>query len=133
MKITRQADYALRAMVYLSQKSDSPTSTKEIAKAQGIPPSFLAKIISQLSLKKLIIASRGANGGVALARPASNISLLEVIEAIDGEIALNQCTVSIGNCDRAEDCPLHIIWQETQDELVTKLRNTTFDRFSKKN
>ena len=132
MQITRQADYALRAMVHLARlKPDEKAATKKIAEQQKIPPSFLAKIISQLSIAKLIYTSRGARGGVVLSRPASDISLLEVIEAIDGPIALNECTVSPGNCDKAEECPLHDIWQETQDQLVDKLRNTKFDRYSR--
>lgn len=133
MQITRQADYALRAMVFLARLDpDKKASTKTIAEEQKIPPSFLAKIISQLAIAKLIKSHRGASGGVHLARPASEISLLEVIEAIDGKIALNECTVSPGNCDQAENCPLHDIWQETQDQLVAKLRNTKLDRYSKK-
>ncbi len=133
MQITRQADYALRAMVYLSRiEPNQNAATKKIAEVQKIPPSFLAKIISQLSIAGLIHTSRGAHGGVVLSRPAAEISLLEVVEAIDGPIALNECTVAPGNCDMADDCPLHQIWQETQDELVTKLRNTRFDRYSKK-
>jgi len=133
MQITRQADYALRAMVYLSRiEPNQNAATKKIAEVQKIPPSFLAKIISQLSIAGLIHTSRGAHGGVVLSRPAAEISLLEVVEAIDGPIALNECTVAPGNCEMAEDCPLHQIWQETQDELVTKLRNTRFDRYSKK-
>lgn len=133
MQITRQADYALRAMVYLSRiEPNLRAATKKIAEVQKIPPSFLAKIISQLSIAGLIHTSRGAHGGVVLSRPAAEISLLEVVEAIDGPIALNECTVAPGNCEMADDCPLHQIWQETQDDLVSKLRNTRFDRYSKK-
>ncbi len=133
MQITRQADYALRAMVFLARmEPNQRAATKKIAEQQNIPPSFLAKIISQLSIAGLIHTSRGAHGGVVLSRPAAEISLLEVIEAIDGPIALNECTVSPGNCDQADNCPLHDIWQETQDDLVAKLRNTKFDRYSKK-
>ena len=130
MQITRQADYALRAMVFLAQlKPNERAATKQIAETQKIPPSFLAKIISQLSIAGLIHTSRGARGGVLLSKPADNISLLEVVEAIDGPIALNDCTVTPGGCDHAGDCPLHDIWQETQNELVNKLRSTTFDQF----
>jgi Rrf2 family protein len=133
MQITRQADYALRAMVYLARLGpEERAATKKIAEVQKIPPSFLAKIISQLSIAKLIDTSRGARGGVKLARPGGEISLLEVVEAIDGPIALNDCTVSPGKCDNAEFCPLHDIWQEAQDDLVAKLRNTTFDKYLKK-
>jgi Rrf2 family protein len=133
MQITRQADYALRAMVYLARlEPNKRAATKVIAETQRIPPSFLAKIISQLSIAGLIHTSRGARGGVLLSRPPVDISLLEVIEAIDGPIALNECTVAPGNCDMAAECPLHDIWQETQDELVSKLRNTRFDKYTQK-
>lgn len=133
MQITRQADYALRAMVYLARLGpEERAATKKIAEVQKIPPSFLAKIISQLSIAKLIDTSRGARGGVKLARPAKAVSLLEVVEAIDGPIALNDCTVSPGKCEDAANCPLHDIWQEAQDELVAKLRDTTFDKYVKK-
>jgi len=70
MQITRQADYALRAILYLSRLAPNErAATKKIAEEQKIPPSFLAKIISQLSIAKLIDTSRGARGGVVLARP----------------------------------------------------------------
>ena len=93
MQITRQADYALRAMLYLSRMPENQkAATSQIAEEQRIPPSFLAKIVSQLSIAGLIHTSRGARGGVSLARPSEEISVLEVIEAIDGPIALNACT-----------------------------------------
>ncbi len=130
MQITRQADYALRAMVFLAKlEPNKRAATKEIADSQKIPPSFLAKIISQLSIAGLIHTSRGARGGVVLSKPAANISLLDVVEAIDGPISLNDCTISPENCENIADCPLHDIWVETQQVLVEKLRNTTFDKF----
>lgn len=127
MQITRQADYALRAMLYLSKLEPSQrAATSQIASEQHIPPSFLAKIISQLSIAGLIHTSRGARGGVSLARTPEAISILEVVEAIDGPIALNECTLSEDGCPFGEDCPVHPMWCEAQDELVKKLRMTTF-------
>ena len=77
MQITRQADYALRAMLYLARMSEEQkAATSQIAEEQRIPPSFLAKIVSQLSIAGLIHTSRGARGGVSLARPAGEISVL---------------------------------------------------------
>lgn len=132
MQITRQADYALRAMVFLSKLEPTQrAATSQIAETKNIPPSFLAKIISQLSIAGLIHTSRGARGGVTLARPANEISILEVVEAIDGPIALNECTVSPEGCPFSGDCPIHGIWCDTQAELVEKLRNTTFDTLAK--
>jgi Rrf2 family protein len=127
MQITRQADYALRAMTYLAKLDPTQrAATSQIAETKKIPPSFLAKIISQLSIAGLIHTSRGARGGVTLSRPADEISILEVIEAIDGPIALNECTVSPEGCPFSGDCPIHGLWCDTQAELVAKLRSTTF-------
>jgi len=90
MQITRQADYAVRAVLFLTNLDENErVATSTIAEKQHIPPSFLAKIISQLSIAGLLHTSRGARGGVTLAREARDISLLDVVEAIDGPIQLN--------------------------------------------
>ena len=134
MQITRQADYALRAMLYLARiPENQKAATSQIADEQRIPPSFLAKIVSQLSIAGLIHTSRGARGGVSLARTSTEISVLEVIEAIDGPISLNACTVSQGECPFGTDCPLRPIWCDTQDELVERLRKTSFQELVSKN
>lgn len=131
MQITRQADYALRAMIYLAQLGNTQrAATSQIAQVQHIPPSFLAKIISQLSIAGLIHTSRGARGGVSLARAAEEISILEVVEAIDGPIAVNECTDDPSNCPFGENCPLRPLWCDTQAELVNRLRNTNFAQFA---
>ncbi|MDD5469137.1 MAG: Rrf2 family transcriptional regulator [Anaerolineales bacterium] len=128
MQITRQADYAVRAVAYLARLGlERRAATSQIAKEQKIPPSFLAKIVSQLSVAGLLQTSRGARGGVALARPPEEISLLEVVEAIDGPIMLNDCVADGGSsCTFSEDCPIRPIWCDAQIELVDRLKRTTF-------
>jgi Rrf2 family protein len=127
MQITRQADYALRAMTYLAQlEPASRASTSQIAMEKSIPPSFLAKIISQLSIAGLIHTSRGARGGVSLAHSPEDISVLEVVEAIDGPIQLNECTDDPDNCPFGADCIMRPLWCEAQADLVKRLRGTTF-------
>jgi Rrf2 family protein len=127
MQITRQADYALRAVIFLSRlDSDQKASTSAIAEEQKIPPSFLAKIVSQLSLAGLIQTSRGARGGVSLARAPEDISILDVIEAIDGPVMLNECAGNPDNCTFGDNCPLQQIWCDTRQELVSRLSSATF-------
>jgi len=127
MQITRQADYALRAVLYLARLDGSErAATSTIAENQRIPPSFLAKIISQLSIAGLLHTSRGARGGVTLAREPKEITLLEVVEAIDGPIQLNECVGGDGECSFDKDCPLRSVWCETQEKLVARLKATTF-------
>lgn len=133
MQITRQADYAVRAILYLAQVGNNENkfnngrvATSRVAKEQNIPSSFLAKIISQLSIAGLLNTLRGAHGGVKLAREPGNITLLEVVEAIDGPIQINVCVASPGNCPFEPNCSVRQVWCDAQNELVVKLRNTTF-------
>ena len=131
MQITRQADYAVRAVLYLSKiGEDRRAATSQIAQEQQIPPSFLAKIVSQLSVAGLLQTSRGARGGVSLARSPEDISVLEVVEAIDGPILLNECVSNQGACTFGDTCSMRPLWCDTQAELVKRLKSTTFDQFS---
>lgn len=127
MQITRQADYAVRAVLYLASLSNGTRApTSQIAREQGIPSSFLAKIVSQLSVAGVVQTSRGARGGVSLARPSEEITLLEVIEAIDGPITLNECVPDPNDCPFGEDCTVHMIWLEAQSDLIKRLGITNF-------
>ncbi len=129
MQITRQADYAVRAVLYLARLENTErAATSTVAQKQRIPPSFLAKIISQLSIAGLLHTSRGARGGVTLAREPKDITLLEVIEAIDGPIALNECVGEDGLCPFDDDCALRPVWSEAQNELVKRLKGTSFQQ-----
>jgi Rrf2 family protein len=127
MQITRQADYAVRAVLHLAQmRNGDRAATSTVAKDQRFPPSFLAKIISQLSIAGLLHTSRGARGGVMLARDPKDITLLEVVEAIDGPIQLNECVADDGVCSFDESCPIRSVWCEAQEDLVARLRQTDF-------
>lgn len=127
MQITRQADYAMRAVLYLTELGpERRAATSQIAEEKRIPPSFLAKIVSQLSVAGLLQTSRGARGGVSLARSPEAISLLEVVEAIDGPILLNECVVDGGVCVFGDDCAFRPVFCDAQAELVARLDGTTF-------
>ncbi len=134
MQITRQADYAVRAVLYLAGQGESGRApTSRIAQEMRIPPSFLAKIVSQLSVAGVVQTSRGARGGVSLARQPGEITLLEVIEAIDGPIALNECVPDRSACVFGRDCPVYDIWCETQARLVEQLGGTRFNSLTNGN
>lgn len=130
MQITRQADYAVRAVYYLTTLgSANRAATSKIAAEQRIPPSFLAKIVSQLSVAGLLHTSRGARGGVSLAKEPENISLLDVVEAIDGPIQLNECVGDGSICSFDDSCPMRPIWCDAQKDLVDRLKTTDFAQF----
>ncbi len=128
MQITRQADYAMRAVAYLANLGqDQRAATSQIAENQRIPPSFLAKIVSQLSVAGLLQTSRGARGGVTLARSPEDISFLEVVEAIDGPILINECVADRSACSFGETCALRPVFCDAQADLVNRLRGTSFN------
>ena len=134
MQITRQADYALRTVLHLSRLSPGQrASTGQIAREQNIPPSFLAKIVSQLSIAGVLQTSRGARGGVSLAHHPKDVTLLEVVEAIDGPIMLVGCVLNTSDCVFGENCPLRPIWCDVYSELVSSLKTTTFDQLAPQN
>ncbi len=126
MQITRQADYAVRAVEFLArQDPDQRFATITVAEETKIPRTFLAKIISQLSIAGLIKTVRGARGGISLARNPHDISLLDVVQAIDGPILINEAANDQGyflNDDSLD----HPIWLEVQEAMVKRLRETKF-------
>jgi Rrf2 family protein len=129
MEISRRTDYGVRVILDLATLSDETrASTQEIADRQSIPAPFLAKIISQLSLSGLVTTFRGAGGGVSLARPPAEISLLQVIEALDGPVRLNRCVIEPSACPRDKVCPVHHVWAKAQVDLADLLSSTTFDQ-----
>ncbi len=134
MQITRQADYAIRAVLYLSRLGpNARASTAEIARKQLIPSTFLAKIVSQLASVGVVRATRGARGGVALARPPEAISLLEIVEAIDGPMTLNECVREPDRCPMTNSCPVRTVWCDTQAALAKQLAQANFGQLIKKN
>jgi Rrf2 family protein len=131
MEISRRTDYGVRVIMDLAAlPKNGRASTQDIADRQNIPGPFLAKIISQLSLSGLVATYRGSGGGVSLARPASEISLLHVIEALEGPVRLNRCAIEPSACPRDSHCPVHHVWAQAQTDLTGLLRDTTFDKLA---
>jgi len=131
MQITKQADYAVRAIVYLARlEPGERAATSQIAREENIPASFLAKILAQLVTAGMLRATRGVRGGVALARPPESISLLQVVETIDGPITLNQCLADPDQCAFSPSCQVRAVWAEAQFALVQKLSMTNFKQLS---
>ena len=127
MQITRQADYAVRAVLYLAERdSGDRVTTAEIGREQHIPLTFLAKIIAQLATAGIVRSTRGSHGGVTLAQPAAEISLLDIVEVVDGPVVLNECVSDRSLCPLGDNCPVHMVWCNAQAELVDRLMRTNF-------
>jgi Rrf2 family transcriptional regulator, iron-sulfur cluster assembly transcription factor len=126
LQLTRGGEYAIRAMTYLAGVPDGRVaSLSDIGLAQDIPHSFLAKILQSLVHAGLAVSYRGARGGFSLARPASEITLRMVVEAVDGPIALNTCVLFPDDCERSGDCRVHAVWVEAQERMMSVLDGVT--------
>jgi Rrf2 family protein len=122
MQLTRAADYAVRVMIYLaSQPEGAVVSKSNLAKAAEAPESFLSKILQSLARAGLIQARRGTVGGFSLLSRGAGASLLDVVEAIDGPIALNICLTSGGSCHRHKECAAHDVWVRAQGAMLAVL------------
>jgi Rrf2 family protein len=126
MQISRRVDYGLRAMIYLSgQDPEKCCSIAEIAQQQGVPRKFLEKIIQDLIRGGLIKSKRGSCGGYALARAPEAITFTDVIEAIEGPIAVNACLDEHLGCDQMPRCTMIGVWGEVQKKIHEVLSGTT--------
>ena len=104
----------------------------EISREQRIPEKFLAKIFQRLSKAGVLKSARGIGGGFGLSRPANQITVREVIEAIEGPIAINRCLLQEGTCEEEGVCPLHPVWEEAQEKLLEVLDKTTMEDLVKR-
>jgi len=131
MQITRAADYAVRVMIHLAGlPSDENVRQVDIAKATEVPESFLSKVMQQLVQAGLITSQRGSGGGFRLAAASHKVSLLEVLEAVEGPTRLNACLEPGPSCGRKGWCAAHLVWGDAQAALAQVLRKTSIARLA---
>ncbi|MFB3815501.1 MAG: Rrf2 family transcriptional regulator [Terriglobales bacterium] len=124
--LTRAADYATRVMIHLASLPDGTRVQRTaLAEATDVPESFMSKVLQGLVRARLISSRSGVNGGFELAVPPSEVSLLDVIEAIDGPLQLNVCVGPPRGCGRQAWCGAHTVWTEAQDAMTRILRRAT--------
>src|SRR5574341_278662 len=132
MKLARGGEYGIRGVLYLAQQDNGKLNMlSAIAKAQDVPPRFLAKIFQALAKAGIVKSHRGAKGGFSLARPPAEITMKDVIEAIEGPIFLNVCLVGPGECTREKICSMHAVWEEAQEKMMDVLARASFAELAK--
>jgi len=133
MQITRATDYAVRVMIHLSTlPAGSTLQQAALAGATDVPRNFLSKVLQRLVHSGLVRSQRGSGGGFALAVNSNRVSLLDVVQAIEGPIRLNQCLIEGPSCDRKSWCPAHEVWADTQEAVVKILGAATMQRLAAK-
>jgi len=121
MQLTRAGEYAIKSLLYLAaQEADARVMASEVAASEQIPVNFVRKILESLVKTGLVKSYRGAGGGFTLGRAPGAISMRQVIEAVEGPLALNQCLLPIP-CEQSPNCPMCHIWREAQDAVEAVL------------
>ena len=122
----RKGDYSVRAVLDLARHVGERRKAREIASEMDIPHRYLTQILASLVQHDLLDAVAGPSGGYTLARPSDQISLLDVVEAAEGPIGLDECVLRGGPCSWEESCPVHIPWARAQNALAVQLAATSF-------
>ncbi len=133
MQLSRKADYALRAIRFLScQPKGKLGSINAIAASEAVPREFLAKILKDLTRSGLLQSFQGVTGGYKLSRNPKDISFLDVIEAIEGPVHINLCTEGEGkscSCDQVANCGMHNFWMTQEKTFKKNLAKHNFARY----
>lgn len=131
MQITSKTEYAMRALLYLArQDSQVYHLTKDVAENESIPLKFLAQIVRDLGRANIIDASRGPHGGIRLAKSPAKVRAFDIVEAIEGNLALFGCVGRPEYCERQKGCPICGLWAEAQSEMVKVFKRTTLAELS---
>jgi len=127
MRLSHKADYGLRLVMELARVyPQGRIPTYEIAKRQAIPEPFLAKIVAELTQRGIVDSKRGMRGGVQLARPPEEITLFDVIDALDGPFTFAPCLRDPGFCSMRGNCAMQSVLETAQRVLADYLSKVTF-------
>lgn len=127
MLYSKSSEYTIQAMLYLAENEGKGLAmVSSIAEANNIPRHFLAKLVQTLTRNHLIKSYRGRNGGIKLARPSSKITLLQIVNAIEGPPPEEEmCVIGLDVCSDNVACPLHNQWQHIRTLVEETLNQQT--------
>ena len=126
VRMSTRARYALRAMMQLAmESSDGPTQLHSIAEAQQVSLKYLEQIMRPLRLAGLVVSERGSSGGYRLGRPPSEITALEIVQAVEGPLSVVDCVLRPGQCKRSPECAARDLWQRVGEAVREVLAGDT--------
>jgi len=131
---SKSCEYAIKAMIFIAQKSNSQTrvSIKDIANGTDAPEHFIAKILQELSKKRLVQSIKGPKGGFFMDRTNLESSIADIIKAIDGDSIYTDCLIGLKICSEKNPCPIHFEYKEIKKNLINLIENNTIADFNDK-
>jgi len=125
LRVTKLTDYATVVLTALAARPDAVLSAAELADRAGLEMPTVAKLLKPLAQAGLVEGFRGTNGGYRLARAASQISLVEIVEAMEGPLGMTECSVHAGACGIEHSCGVRANWRRINDVVADALREVT--------
>ncbi len=122
---TRRTDYAIRGLIYLANNNGSRSTAGDVAEAMIIPQGFLHQVFQALQRGGLVSSRPGRGGGYALTRDPTDVTILEIVEAVEGSLETGECALNDGPCRWDNVCALHWVWSAARTALVTELAAAT--------
>ena len=131
---SKSCEYAIKAMIFVAQKSkdENRIGVKEIANGIDAPEHFIAKILQDLGKKKLINSVKGPNGGFYMDKTNLKSSISDIVKAIDGDGIYKDCVIGLKLCSEKNPCPVHFEYKEIKKNLITMLEESTIADFNEK-
>lgn len=129
---SKSCEYALQASLYLARQPEGEfVLLRDISERLGIPHHFLSKVLQMLARGEILTSSKGATGGFALAHSSKEISLIDVVRAVDGEKFLDECVLGFPGCGDKHPCPVHPQWKRAKEIVLNILHKKTLAELSK--
>lgn len=125
LSLSQTTGYAIEVLAHLNPPGGEPLLLREVARRAKVPGAYLAKRMPDLVAAGLVSSRRGQRGGLVLARPASEITLLQISEAVEARRWLDGCLLGLSTCSDERACPVHAFWKPTRAKIEKTLRTTT--------
>ena len=125
LRVTKLTDYATVVLTVLAAQSETVLSASELAERAGLETPTVSKLLKPLAQAGLVEGFRGTHGGYRLARPAADIGLIEIVEAMEGPLGMTECSLHAGQCGIEEHCGVRANWRQINDVVVDALRSVT--------
>lgn len=131
---SKTCEYGIKAMIFVAQKSKdgSRVGIKEIAKGTAAPEHFIAKIMQELSRKKLVHSIKGPNGGFYMDQVDLRTSLADIVTALDGNAIYSDCVLGLKTCNEKKPCPVHDQYRDIKKNLLKMIEENTIGDFNEK-
>ena len=133
MILSKTSEYAVRILAYMVVNKHDKYNAKYLHEQLKIPYKYLTKLMTDLTKRGCVVSIQGRDGGFMLAKEPVEISLADIVEAVEGAEKFNGCILGFDDCSDENPCALHYFWEKNKDRIISMMRNTTLEDLTKVN